>query len=43
VQAGRLPVNGRAWGTIGWLVVLGWAAVLGVLAGFAYRRDTNRV
>ena len=43
VQAGRLPVNGHAWGTIGWLVVLGWAAVLGVLAGFAYRRDTNRV
>jgi hypothetical protein len=27
----------------GWLVVLGWAAALALVAGFAYRRDTNRV
>ena len=43
VRAGRLPVDGHAWGTTGWLVVLGWAVVLAALAGFAYRRDTNRV
>ncbi len=43
VQAGRLPVDGHAWGSTGWLVVLGWAVVLALLAGFAYRRDTNRV
>ena len=43
VQAGRLPVDGHAWGATGWLVVLGWAVVLVVLAGFAYRRDTKRV
>jgi ABC-2 type transport system permease protein len=43
VQAGRLPVYGHAWGVTGWLVVLGWAAALALVAGFAYRRDTNRV
>jgi ABC-2 type transport system permease protein len=43
VRAGRLPVDGHAWGTTGWLVVAGWTLALTVLAGYAYRRDTNRV
>jgi ABC-2 type transport system permease protein len=43
VRAGRLPIDNHAWGTTGWLVVVGWTLVLVVVAGYAYRRDTNRV
>ena len=43
VRAGHTAIGGSAWGTTGWLVVAGWTVVLVGLAGFAYRRDTNRI
>lgn len=43
VQAGRVALGGSAWGAKGWAVVLGWSVVLGVLAAWAYARDTGRV
>jgi ABC-2 type transport system permease protein len=43
VQAGRVTLEGHGWGTQGWAVVLGWTALLSLLAGLAYRRDTGRV
>ena len=44
VRAGRVAINHQSpWGTTGWLVVAGWTVVLVLLAGFAYKRDTNRV
>ncbi|MGH2894424.1 MAG: ABC transporter permease [Solirubrobacteraceae bacterium] len=43
VQAGRVAEHGHAWTATGWVVVLGWAVVLTVLARIAYRRDTERV
>jgi ABC-2 type transport system permease protein len=43
VQAGRISLHGHGWGTQGWAVVLGWAAVLSVLAAVAFVRDTGRV
>jgi ABC-2 type transport system permease protein len=43
VQAGRVALGGSAWGAKGWAVVLGWSLALGVLAAWAYARDTGRV
>ena len=43
VQAGRISLNGHAWGAMGWAVVLGWTVVLVLFAGWAYMRDTGRV
>jgi ABC-2 type transport system permease protein len=43
VQAGRISINGHAWGAMGWSVVLGWTVVLVAFAGWAYMRDTGRV
>jgi ABC-2 type transport system permease protein len=43
VQAGRISINGHAWGPMGWSVVLGWTVVLVAFAGWAYMRDTGRV
>jgi ABC-2 type transport system permease protein len=42
VQASRVSIGGHTWGWQGWLVVGVWTAVLTVLAGRAYRRDTKR-
>lgn len=42
-QAGHMGTGGAPWGLTGWLVMAGWTVVLTVLAGYAYRRDTNRV
>jgi ABC-2 type transport system permease protein len=42
VQASHIAVGGSAWGAEGWLVMGAWTAVLAVLAGRAYRRDTQR-
>jgi ABC-2 type transport system permease protein len=42
VQAGHVGIGDGGWGATGWIVVGAWTAVLGVLAGRAYRRDTNR-
>jgi ABC-2 type transport system permease protein len=43
VQAGRISLHGHSWGLEGWAVVIGWTIALSVLAGLAYRRDTERV
>lgn len=43
VQAGRVSLNGHAWGAEGWAVVLIWTAVLSALAAYAYVLDTGRV
>lgn len=42
VQAGRGSVLGQGWSAQGWTVVAVWAVALGVLATWAYRRDTQR-
>ena len=42
VQANRVALGGGGWGARGWLAVMGWSVVLGVLAARAYRRDTAR-
>ena len=38
-----MGAGGAPWGLTGWLVMAGWTVVLIVLAGYAYRRDTDRV
>jgi ABC-2 type transport system permease protein len=43
VQASHVSIGGSGWGTRGWVVMAAWTAILVVLAGWAYRRDTNRV
>jgi ABC-2 type transport system permease protein len=43
VQAGHIGLRGHPWSALGWAVVLGWTAVLTVLAAFARQRDTNKV
>ena len=43
VQAGRISLHGHGWGAMAWAVVVGWTAVLTVIAVIAYRRDTGRV
>jgi ABC-2 type transport system permease protein len=43
VQASHVASGGRAWGALGWFVVAVWTIVLGALAAWAYRRDTQRV
>src|SRR5579875_588464 len=43
VQAGRVGLGGgNAWDTESWLVIAAWTAVVGVVAAWAYRRDTRR-
>ncbi|HEY6525150.1 MAG TPA: ABC transporter permease [Solirubrobacteraceae bacterium] len=42
-QAGHVGAGGAPWGLTGWLVMAGWTVVLVALAGYAYRRDTDRV
>ncbi len=42
VQAGQGVVGGRSWTVEAWLVVAVWSAAMGALAGWAYRRDTQR-
>jgi ABC-2 type transport system permease protein len=42
VQASRAAIGGHSWGVTGWLVVAGWTLALGLLAAYAYRRDTAR-
>jgi ABC-2 type transport system permease protein len=43
VQASHVSIGGSGWGTRGWVVMAAWTAILVVLAGWAYQRDTNRV
>jgi len=42
VQAGKAVVGSGSWPLEGWLVVLGWTALLVPLAALAYRRSTSR-
>jgi ABC-2 type transport system permease protein len=42
-RAGHLGTGAAPWSLGGWLVIAGWTVVLTALAGWAYRRDTNRV
>ena len=41
-QASHVALNGQGWGARGWITVTAWTAILSA-AGWAYRRDTNRV
>jgi ABC-2 type transport system permease protein len=43
VQASHVAIGGHAWPAKGWIVMIAWTAILSVLAGRAYRRDTGRV
>jgi ABC-2 type transport system permease protein len=43
VQASHVALDGRGWGVRGWITVAVWTVILSVAAGWAYRRDTNRV
>ena len=43
VQASHVALTGRGWSSTGWIVVAVWTIALGVLARWAYRRDTGRV
>jgi ABC-2 type transport system permease protein len=42
VQASRVALGGDAWPLAGWLVVAIWSVALIALAGYAYRKDTER-
>lgn len=43
VQAAHTAAGGKGWGAMGWAVIVAWTAVLAVLAGYGYMRDTGRV
>jgi ABC-2 type transport system permease protein len=43
VRAGRVALGGHPWPAMAWAVILGWTAVLTVLAAVAYTLDTGRV
>jgi ABC-2 type transport system permease protein len=43
VQASHVATGGHAWAAKGWIVMIAWTVVLSVLAGRAYRSDTERV
>ncbi|MEO8887782.1 MAG: ABC transporter permease [Jatrophihabitantaceae bacterium] len=42
-QASHVGIGGNAWGALGWGVIIAWTTVVGLLAMWAYRRDTQRV
>jgi ABC-2 type transport system permease protein len=42
VQASHVALGGSAWSAKGWIVIGVWGAAAGLLAGWAYRRDTAR-
>jgi ABC-2 type transport system permease protein len=42
VQASHVAIGGAAWGATGWFVVAAWSVGAGLLAAWAYRRDTQR-
>jgi ABC-2 type transport system permease protein len=43
VQAGAVAFTGKGWETRGWVVIVLWTAVFGLLAARAYQRDTRKV
>ena len=42
VQASQVAIGGAAWGATGWFVVALWSVGAGLVAAWAYRRDTQR-
>jgi ABC-2 type transport system permease protein len=42
-QASHVALGGRPWSTMGWVVMIAWTVLLGLLAARAYRRDTGRI
>ncbi len=42
VQASHVALGGHGWDGRGWITIAVWAIVLGLLARWAYLRDTNR-
>jgi ABC-2 type transport system permease protein len=42
-RAGHLGTGAAPWSLGGWLVIAVWTVAMTALAGWAYRRDTNRV
>jgi ABC-2 type transport system permease protein len=42
VQASHVAIGGAAWGVTGWAVVAIWSVGAGLVAAWAYRRDTQR-
>jgi ABC-2 type transport system permease protein len=43
VQASHVSIGGSGWSARGWIIMAAWAVVLAAAAGWAYRRDTQRV
>jgi len=43
VQASHVSIGGDGWSARGWIIMAAWAVVLAAAAGWAYRRDTQRV
>jgi ABC-2 type transport system permease protein len=43
VQASHLGLGGHSWNRTGWIVIAAWSLGAALLAGRAYRRDTQRV
>jgi ABC-2 type transport system permease protein len=43
VQAAHLSLTGHGWDAMGWAVVAIWTVVFGVIAAYAFARDTGRV
>jgi ABC-2 type transport system permease protein len=43
VQASHVSIGGGGWSARGWIIMAAWAVVLATAAGWAYRRDTQRV
>lgn len=43
VQASHVATGGKAWDATGWIVVAAWSVAAALLAGRAFRRDTERV
>lgn len=43
VQASHVSLGGHGWTARGWFIMAAWAVVLAFAAGWAYRRDTQRV
>ncbi|HEX5559599.1 MAG TPA: ABC transporter permease [Gaiellales bacterium] len=43
VQASHVSIGGGGWSARGWIIMAAWAVGLAAAAGWAYRRDTQRV
>jgi ABC-2 type transport system permease protein len=43
VQASHVALAGHGWNARGWITIAVWSVALGVLARWAFQRDTKRV